>query len=105
MNDERGFWIKGRRRFFVVNGIRVHFSHELPSLLFVVDFWNPLSLKGYLAQPKQSREDLGPSSESCALPSLGSGSELGRKWREREEKRDWKLGLVCKINKDSFLKK
>ena len=37
------------------------------------------------------------------------GDEVGGCWMEQEEKRQWELGLVCKMNKKivffSFLKK
>ena len=35
-------------------------------------FGNPFSVDGYLAQPRYSREGLGPSLKQCALPSLRS---------------------------------
>ena len=49
-------------------------------------FLNPFSFDGHLAQPRYSREGLGPSLKQCALPSLRSGWEWG-KWREWDEER------------------
>ena len=64
-------------------------------------FGNLFYLDGCFAQPRYSREGLGPSLKQCALPSLrsGWGVRWGSKWKELEEGREKELGLVCIMKK------
>ena len=77
--------------------------HQNLSLLL---FWNLFSLNGYLAQPRYSREDLGPSPKQCALPSLSSGwEEMGGKVEKMggkvEEMGEGRKGELKKVSTPS----
>lgn len=62
---------------------------------FVLAFLNPFTLDRYLAQPGYNRESLSLSRSEWGMGWVG-------KWREWKEEREWKLGLVCKMEKRLF---